>query len=53
MLICYKNSIFLVYNRHGNIGIVGCLTEQSMQKAVEEVQTFPDYITKGEVIYYV
>lgn len=52
MLVCYnKNSIiFSVYNRHGYIGIVDRLAEQSMQKAVEEVQTLPDYTTKGEVI---
>ena len=43
---------FSVYNRHGYIGIVGRLVEQSMQKAVEEVQTLPDYTTKGEVIKF-
>lgn len=50
MVVYYKNSIFSVYNRHGYIGIVDRLAEQSMQKAVEEVQTLPDYTTKGEVI---
>ena len=51
MQVCYKNSvIFSVYNRHGYIGIVGRLAEQSMQKAVEEVQT---HTTKGEVIKFV
>ena len=54
MQVCYKNSvIFSVYSRHGYIGIVGRLSEQSMQKAVEEVQTLPDYIAKGEVIKFV
>ena len=49
MLLYYKNSIiFSVYNRHGYIGIVGRLVEQSMQKAVEEVQTLLDYTIKGE-----
>ena len=54
MQVCYRNSlIFSVYSRHGYIGIVGRLAEQSMQKAVKEVQTLPDYTTKGEVIKFV
>ena len=53
MQVCYKTSvIFSVYSRHGYIGIVGRLAEQSMQKAVEEVQTLPDYTAKGEVIRF-
>lgn len=45
--------IFSVYNRHGYIDKVSRLAEQSMQKAVEEVQALPDYATKGEVILFV
>ena len=42
-------NMFSVYNRHGYISIVGHLAEQSMKRAVEEVQTLPGYATKGEV----
>ena len=38
-----------MYNRHGYIGIVGDLAERSMQEAVEEVQTLPEYPNDGEV----
>lgn len=38
-----------MYNRHGYVNIVGRLAEQSMQTAVEEVQTLPDYPENGEV----
>ena len=40
-----------VYNRREYIQIVGRLAEHSMQSAVEEVQSLPDYATKGEVYY--
>lgn len=42
---CY----ILVYNRHGYMDIVGRLAKHSMQEAVEEVQTLPEYSTNGEV----
>ena len=42
-------TILSVYNCHGYVDIVGRLAEQSMQGAVEEVQTLPDYPTSGEV----
>ena len=40
---------FLVYNRHGYIEVVGQLAQDSMQAAVDEVQSLPEYPTKGEV----
>ena len=46
ILIIY---IFLVYNRRGYVEVVSRLAEHSMQAAVEEVQTLPDYPTNGEV----
>ena len=42
---------FSVYNRHGYVDIVNHLAEHSMQRAVEEVQSLPDYPTKGEVMH--
>ena len=45
-LVYFKNSITFQYTY---IGIVDRLAEQFMKKAVEEVETLPDYVTKGEV----
>ena len=45
----YRCIISLVYNRHGYVEVVSRLAEHSMQAAVEEVQTLPDYSTNGEV----
>ena len=47
--LLHEFNMFSVYNRHGYVSIVGRLAEQSMKRAVEEVQTLPDYATKGEV----
>ena len=47
--LLHEFNMFSVYNWHGYVSIVGRLAEQSMKRAVEEVQTLPDYATKGEV----
>lgn len=39
----------LVYKHQGYTSLVGRLTEQSMQKAIDEIKERPDYSTKGEV----
>ena len=48
--MCYNSLILsIVYNRREYIEIVGRLAEHSMKAAVEEVESLPDYATKGEV----
>ena len=48
--MCYNSLILsIVYNRREYIEIVGRLAEHSMKAAVEEVESLPDYSTKGEV----
>lgn len=52
-IITFCNNIIYsslsVYNRREYVEIVGRLTEHSMQSAVEEVQSRPEYATDGEV----
>ena len=38
-----------MYNSRGYLDIVEELAQQTMQAAVEEVKSLPDYPTKGEV----
>ena len=48
-IVSISINFFSVYNRHAYVKIVSRLAQHSMQAAVEEVQTLPDYSTKGEV----
>ncbi len=45
--------LFLVYNHCGYIEIVRGLAEESMQKAVDEVQGLEMYSSAGEVILFI
>ena len=45
----YLQFLCTVYNSCGYLDIVEELAQQSMQAAVEEVKSLPDYPTKGEV----
>ncbi len=45
--------LFLVYNHCGYIEIVRGLAEESMQKAVDEVQGLEMYSSAGEIILFI
>ena len=51
LTLSYEQYI-LVYNRCGYIEVVGQLTQDSMQAAVDEIQGLPEYPNKGEVHKY-
>ena len=38
-----------MYDRHGYIDLVAKAADQSMQDAVEEVRSLPEYLMDGEV----
>jgi len=50
LALCDVCTFFKVYNQCGYIEIVRGLAEESMQAAVEEVQTLAHYSSDGEVI---
>ena len=40
---------YAVYRRCGYLGLVQEVAGKSMQEAIDEVRTLPDYAAKGEV----
>ena len=46
IMLCY-----VVYNDGGYVDLVGRMAEESMNEAVIEVKSLPDYTSAGEVGY--